>query len=117
MCDRPYLGWEGNIPKELTVTIINSDGSELTKTIIYRNVKMEEKAILYLYNYDGEYSTRMEVLSLSDALEKARKYEKVASVKDTKNNKFYSFLNVEPILYSLRQGENVLQASVRWLKE
>lgn len=78
---------------------------------------MEEKAILYLYNNDGEYGTQMEVLSLSEALEKARKYEKVSSVEDVKNNKFYSFLNGKPILYNLRQGENVLQASIRWLKE
>lgn len=78
---------------------------------------MEEKAILYLYNNDGEYGTQIEVLSLSEALEKARKYEKVSSVEDIKNNKFYSFLNGKPILYNLRQGENVLQASIRWLKE
>ena len=74
---------------------------------------MEEKAILYLYNNDGEYGTQMEVLLLSEALEKARKYEKVSSVEDIKNNKFYR----KPILYNLRQGENVLQASIRWLKE
>lgn len=78
---------------------------------------MEEKAILHLYNYDGEYSTQIEVLSLNEALEKARKYEKISSVEDPNNNKFYSFLNGEPILYSLRHGESVLQASVRWLKE
>ena len=78
---------------------------------------MEEKAILYLYNNDGDYGTQMEVLSLSEALEKARKYEKVSSVEDIKDNKFYSFLNGKPILYNLRQGENVLQAGIRWLKE
>lgn len=78
---------------------------------------MEDRAILYLYNQDGKYGINMEVLSLNEALERARDYEKVSSVEDPKNNKFYSFLNGDPILYSLRRGENVLQASVRWLKE
>lgn len=78
---------------------------------------MEDNAILYLYNQDGEYGINMEVTSLDEALERARKYEKVSSVEDPKNNKFYSFLNGEPILYSLRHGENILQASIRWLKE
>lgn len=78
---------------------------------------MEDKAILYLYNQDDKYGINMEVLSLDEALERARDYEKVSSVEDPKNNKFYSFLNGDPILYSLRRGENVLQASVHWLKE
>lgn len=41
---------------------------------------MEDKAILYLYNQDGEYGVDMEVLSLDEALERARDYEKVSSV-------------------------------------
>ncbi len=58
---------------------------------------MEEKAILYLYNNDGDYGTQMEVLSLSEALEKARKYEKVSSVELAKGVRKHGYIKKRKI--------------------
>lgn len=74
---------------------------------------MEEKVLLYLYNYDGNYSTQVERLSFNDALQKAHNYDGYAQIK-TENNPFmYRFYNGEPELYSLKQSENIAMASAR----
>lgn len=77
---------------------------------------MEEKVLLYLYNYDGNYSTQVEVLPFNDALQKVHSYDGYAQIKTYDNPFAYRFYNGVPELYSLNQGENIAMASARLLK-